>query len=194
MSDHDYPSRHAIPVMTAEEYFVWEQTQEPRFEFIDGKVFQAPLVSFDHSTISTNILCLFFECVDQSRFELNTCQLRLQINPTHYVYPQLSIVRGKSAFSDPGKYNLVNPFFVVEVASPSSGDHYRTDKLDYYYDVPSIQACLIVDRHRLCAELHSRADYGWQQQVFTSLDDVLPLPMLDCELPLDQVYRGIAGE
>ena len=189
-----YRSPVMSPEMTAEDYFEWELRQELRYEYIDGEVFEMPGVSRKHASITRDIIHILVRCLDRTRYDFFTSELRVQVSPSRYLYPDLTIVRGHTAFADAGEYNLTNPFVVLAVTSPSSIVYDRTDKLDYYYDVPSIEACLIVDQHRLCAELHSRADYGWQQQVFTSLDDVLPLTMLDCELPLDQVYRGIAGE
>ena len=189
-----YRSPVTSPEMTAEDYFEWELLQEHKHEYIDGEVFEMSGVSDKHGLITMNIIYALVSCLDRSRFTMRDSAMRVRVSPSRYLYPDLTIIRGHTAFADAGEYNLTNPFVVLEVTSPSSIVYDRTDKLDYYYDVPSIEACLIVDQHRVCAELHSRADYGWQQQVFISLDDVLPLPMLDCELPLDQVYRGISFE
>ena len=67
----------------------------------------------------------------------------------------------------------------------------RVDKLDLYYEVPSIEAYLIIDQDRPRADLYTRAQEGWHLQNFSNPENVIPLPMLDCELPLAQVYRGI---
>lgn len=56
---------------------------------------------------------------------------------------------------------------------------------------PSIQAYLVINQHRPRADLCIRASQGWQAQLFNSLDDVIVLAVLGCELPLEQVYRGI---
>ncbi len=182
------------PVMTVEDYFEWELHQERKHEYIDGVVYEMPGVSDTHDAITVNIIYLFISCLDRLRFNLRTAELRVQVSPTRYVYPDLSLVRGTSDFADPSEYNLMNPVFVLEVTSPSSQDRDRLEKLGYYYDVPSIEAYLIVDQHRVCAELHTRGDAGWQSQVYTEMDDVISLAMLDCELPLDQVYLGIDFE
>ena len=87
---------------------------------------------------------------------------------------------------------LLNPVVVAEVTSPSSIEYDRGEKREFYFDVPSIQAYLIVDQHRVCAELCTRAEGGWQTQSFTSVDEVVPLDALNCDLPLSQVYRGIS--
>ena len=180
--------------MSVDEYFEWEQLQERKHEYIDGVVFEMPGVSNKHSLITTNLIYIFVATLDRMRYTLHMSELRVQIDPTRYVYPDLSLVRGASEFADPGQYNLINPCFVLEVTSPSSQDRDRLEKLGHYFDVPSIEAYLIVDQHRVCAELHTRGDAGWQSQVYTEMDDVISLAMLDCELPLDQVYLGIDFE
>ena len=179
------------PVMTVEDYFEWELQQERKHEYIDGEVIEMPGVSNTHSLITTNLIYLFVAALDRLRYTMHTAELRVQISPTRYVYPDLTLVRGASRFADPGKYNLLNPFFVVEVTSPTSITRDRRDKLDYYFSLPSIEACLIVDQHRLNAELYERGDSGWRRQDYTEPEDVIPLAMLSCELPLAEIYRDI---
>ena len=180
--------------MAVEEYFEWEQRQEHKHEYIDGVVIEMPGVSNKHSLVTTNLIYLFVAALDRSRYTLHMSELRVQISPTRYVYPDLTLVRGASNFADSSEYNLMNPVFVVEVTSPTSMDRDRLEKLEYYFAVPSIEAYLIVDQHRVCAELYTRGRAGWQRQAFTELDDVIPLATLGCELPLDQVYRDIVFE
>jgi len=177
--------------MSVDEYFEWELQQERKHEYIDGEVIEMPGVSFNHDIIVSNLIYIFVNCLDRARFRFHTAELRVQAGPSRYVYPDLTIVRGPSVASDVSEYNLINPYVVLEVTSPSSMDRDRVDKLSYYFEAPSINACLIVDQHRVCAELYTRGDSGWQRQVFTEPGEVIPLAMLDCELPLDQVYLGI---
>ncbi len=182
------------PLMTIEDYLEWELKQERKHEYIDGVVYEMPGVSDAHDAITVNIIYLFMSCLDRLRFNLRTAEMRVQVNPSRYVYPDLTIVRGRPAFADASEYNLINPFVVLEVTSPTSEDRDRLEKLGYYYDVPSIEAYLIVDQRRVCAELYTRGDSGWRRQIHTELNDVISLPMLDCEFPLDQVYLGIDFE
>ena len=57
--------------------------------------------------------------------------------------------------------------------------------------MPSIEAYLIIDQDRVRADYYTRAEEGWCVRVFNQPEDVIQLPMLDCELPLAQVYLGI---
>lgn len=179
-------------LMSVEEYFEWELRQEERYEYIDGELIEMPGVSDEHGQITMNIIYGFFSGLDFSRYALRPEGMRVQISPTRYVYPDLSIIRGDPVFRDASKYNLMNPCFVLEVTSPSSIARDRSDKLGYYFSVPSIEACLIVDQHRLYAELYTRGDSDWRRQAFSEPADVITLAGLECELPLEQAYRGIA--
>ncbi|MYD09902.1 MAG: Uma2 family endonuclease [Chloroflexi bacterium] len=180
--------------MSVDEYFEWEQLQERKHEYIDGVVIEMPGVSNKHDAITVNIIYLFIGCLDRLRFYLRTAELRVQVSPSRYVYPDLTIVYGRPSFADASNYNLINPYVVLEVTSPTSINRDRQEKLEYYYDVPSIEACLIVDQHRHNAELYERGASGWKRQVFTETEEIIPLAMLDCELPLAEIYRGIEFE
>ena len=82
-----------------------------------------PGVSDTHDChYNVNIIYLFMSCLDRLRFTpLRTAELRVQVSPSRYVYPDLTVVRGRPAyFADRSEYNLINPYVVLEVTSPSS--------------------------------------------------------------------------
>ncbi len=177
--------------MTVTEYLEWEVRQELKHEYIDGVIIEMTGGTFTHTRIKTNLGGLLFARLDFSDFVLCNSDMRVRVSPTRYVYPDFSVVRGEARLEDDKELTLLNPVFVVEVTSPSSATRDRVDKLGYYLEVPSIQAYLIVEQDRPSAHLHTRADDGWKLQIFDSPADVIPLPLLNCELPLEQVYRGI---
>lgn len=178
-------------VMTVAEYLKWEERQEVKHEYIDGEIIEMSGGTGEHSIIIGNIQGLLWSLLRFPQYTVHTSEMRVKFSPTRYVYPDLSVVRGESIYDDVSKLNLLNPVFVVEVTSPSSAIRDRLDKLDYYFTVSSIEAYLIVDQDRPRADLYTRAGEGWHLQIFSNTEDVIPLPMLDCELALGQVYRGI---
>ena len=177
--------------MSVAEYLEWEEWQELKHEYINGEVIEMTGGTGKHSKIPINIALALGSEIDMSEYVMFNSAMRIRVSPTSYVYPDLAIVRGLEIYEDESELTLLNPIFVVEVTSPSSATRDRIDKLGYYLDVPSIQAYLIVEQDRPSAHLHTRAENRWILQIFDSADDVIPLPMLDCELPLTQVYRGI---
>ena len=179
------------PRLSVQEYLVWEAENDIKHEFIDGEVYAMSGGTGKHSRVAANAISVIHGQLQNSICFVYTSDMRVKINDSRYVYPDLSAVCGKEQFEDESETTLLNPILVVEVTSPSSIEYDRVAKRDFYREVPSIQAYLIIDQHRVCAELYTRADVGWLLQVYTDPEDVIPLQMLNCELSLAEVYRGI---
>ena len=180
------------PRLSVQEYLVWEAENEIKHEYIDGEVFAMSGGTGKHSSIMINITVAIGLKLGNSRCSLHSSEMRVKINNRRYVYPDLSAVCGQSRYEDESEISLLNPILVLEVTSPSSIKYDRIEKRDYYREVPSIQAYLVIDQHRVCAELYTRADLGWLRQVYTHPDDVIPLDILNCELSLAEIYHGIS--
>ena len=177
--------------LTAEQYLAWEETNFEKHEYIDGEVRCMTGASGTHNRIMMNLAVAIGRQLDNSNCFLLSSEMRAKVGASRYVYPDLTVVCDAAQFERENEMELLNPVFVVEVTSPSSMEYDRGEKRDFYFDLPSIQAYLIIDQHRLYAELSTRAETGWRLQAFNSIDALVPLESLDCELPLEQVYRGI---
>ncbi|MCY4539695.1 MAG: Uma2 family endonuclease [Chloroflexi bacterium] len=180
--------------LSVQEYLAWEAENEIKHEYIDGEVYAMSGGTGKHSSIMINITIAIGQQLGDSLCSLHSSEMRVKVNDSRYVYPDLSAVCGKSSYEDESEISLLNPILVIEVTSPSSIEFDRLAKRDLYREVPSIQGYLVVDQHRVCAELYTRADVGWLLQVYTDPDDVIPLEMLNSELPLAEIYRGISFE
>ena len=180
--------------LTVEEYLAWEESNFEKHEYIDGEVRCMAGAKAPHNRIMMNIAVSIGRQLDDSDCFLLSSEMRVQAAETRFVYPDLSAVCGEEEFARENEMELLNPVLVIEVTSPSTMDIDRGEKMDLYFDVPSIQAYLIIDQHRVCAELSLRADAGWQTTPYDDLDDIVPLDVLDCKLPLAQVYRGVKFE
>lgn len=177
--------------MTVPGYLEWEERQEYKHEYIDGDIIELTGGTLRHTRIKTNVGGTLFALLDFSTFILCNSDMRVRVGPTRYVYPDFTVVRGEPSLEDEKELTLLNPIFVVEVTSPSSILRDKVEKLGYYLDVLSIEAYLIIDQDRVHADLYTRADEGWDLRVFNDPGDVIPLEMLNCELSLARVYRGI---
>ncbi len=178
------------PRLSVQEYLAWEAENEIKHEYIDGEVFAMSGGTGKHSRVAANAIIALGRQLGNSTCSVHTSDMRVKVAADRYVYPDLSVVCGEEQFEDKSETSLLNPILVVET-SPSSIERDRFAKRDFYREVPSIQAYLVIDQHRVCAELYSRADVAWLLQVFTDPEDVIPLAMLNCELPLADIYRGI---
>ena len=178
--------------MSVAEYLAWEAGEELKHEYIDGEVFEMTGGTGKNSIIKVNLTLALGGFVHLSECVIYNSDMRVRVSLNHYVYPDLSVVRGEAVYEDESEFTLLNPVFVAEVTSPTSAMRDRVDKLGFYLDAPSIEAYLIVDQDRFRADLYTRADDGWRLRVFGRPEDVIPLSVLNCEIPLGQVYGGIA--
>lgn len=179
---------------TAQEFLAFEAESEFKHELIDGEVYDMSGGTGEHSQIAANLIFSLISQLDTTACRVNTSDMMLKVRDDRYLYPDVSVVCGPPHYEDDSRLALVNPILVVEVTSPSSADADRGAKRESYMRLPSVQACLVIDQHRICAELYERADVGWRMQVITSVDDGIALKALNIEAPLTQIYRGITFE
>ncbi|MDE2858448.1 MAG: Uma2 family endonuclease [Chloroflexota bacterium] len=180
--------------LTVEEYLAFDDASEIRNEYIDGELIPMPGGSNHHSVIIAYAIVALANALGEKDCIIRSSDMRVCIDETKYVYPDVSVVCGEAIFADENETILLNPTVVVEVTSPSSIERDHVDKLSLYGAVPSIQCYLILDQTRVFAECYSRAEGGWRLRQYASLDDVISLEPLACSLALAEVYRRIVFE
>ena len=172
-----YPMPH---LFSAEEYLAFEAVSEFKHEFIDGVIYDMTGGTSNHSEIKVNLTYTLGSRLRESGCWMRDSDLRVKVSEGKHVYPDLSVVCG-APLLDEDETVLLNPVVLFEVLS----------KLEYYRELPSVEAYVIIDQRECSVDLHSRTDKGWLHRTFSDIDDVLPLPMLNCSLPLSEIYRGI---
>ncbi len=178
--------------MTAEEFLDFAESSEEHYEFIDGELHQMTTARFNHNVICYNLgfhLGMLLAGADCQ--VLGTGQ-GVKSGQARFLIPDLSVV-GRP-LTDADSRLLLNPTLVAEVTSPTSMDRDRLLKTELYWDVPSIQAYVIVEQEYPLVELYTRRATGWQMQRFTDLGDEVPLEALNCRLPLRDIYGRIDFE
>ena len=180
--------------MTVDEYLVFDEQSEIRNEYIDGDIYAMAGGTGNHSAIVAYTIIAIGNALGDRDSVVRASDMRVKIDDTKYVYPDVSVVCGKPAYESENEVTLLNPTVVVEVTSPSSMVNYHISKVEFYGSVPSIEGYLILDQERVFAERYTRTDSGWHLQQFSNLADVIPLEPLGCTLPLAQAYRGIVIE
>ena len=179
-----------VQQMSVEEFLDFAESSEEHYEFIDGELYPVTTAKYSHNVICYNLgfhLGILLAGED--------CQVLgqgqgVKSGEARFLIPDLSVVFGR-ALTDADSRLLLNPILVAEVTSPTSLDRDRILKREYYWDVESIQAYLIVDQQRPLVELHARGETDWQIQRFSDLRGEVPLEALGCRLPLSDIYRRV---
>lgn len=176
--------------MSVEEYLDFVEQSEDWYEFIDGRLRRMTSTKFNHNVIGHNLGLLLGIRLLDSDCQVISAGQGIRVGEDSYLIPDLSVVCGEPEFEADTRI-LLNPTLVVEVTSPTSIDHDRVVKRDFYEAVESIQAYLIVDQHRILVELYTRSETGWHLRTFGEPEAEVPLEALACSLPLKDIYRRI---
>lgn len=176
--------------MTREEFFDWAEVQDGRYEF-DG--FQPVAMTggnLGHSRLIRNINRQL-----GNRLEGKGCE---PLGPDAGVATVGETVRYPDAVITCATFSsrdrvVPNPVIVFEVVSPSSVCIDRIVKLREYQAVPSIRRYIIVEPDAVAVTVFSR-DHEGETFRATGLaeGDVLLLPEVDIEIPVAEIYQGVA--
>ena len=180
--------------MTVEAYLAFDDASDIRNEYIDGAIIPMAGGTRTHNKMVAFTIAELISSVGDKHCEVLDGHMRVRIDDTRFVYPDVSVVCGEALFENEHETILLNPTAVAEVTSPSSIERDHVKKVEFYGAVPSIQVYLILDQERVFAECYTRAADGWTLRQYASRDDLIPLEALGCSLGLAGIYRGITFE
>lgn len=181
--------------VSPDDYLRLEREAEQKHEYIAGKIVAMACASYAHNRICSNLTGELYNQLRGKSCSVVGSDQRLQIlNSSAFVYPDLTVVCGKPEFNEDKKSDtLLNPTLLVEVLSPSTSQYDRSDKFMLYRQVPSLRQYLVLDSQTAYAELHSRDELGrWVLTETRDLTAVLDLSSIGCQVPLAEVYAGVA--
>ena len=175
--------------MTVEEYFRFEEGSEVRHEYVSGELYAMSGATFRHSTLALNVGTRLHAAVGDGPCSVVMNDMRVQVAHDVYYYPDVVVICAPMAQLD---ITATEPCVVMEVTSPSTARIDRGEKLTAYKQLPTLRAYLIVDHRRRRVERHSRVgpDDVWQREEIV-LEGSVPVPCVDTELTLDEIYRRV---
>ena len=182
---------------TPEEYITLERKAIPdaetvRSEYMNGKIIGRSSSNLSHNLITGNIVAGFY-----TRFKSSGClalanEMRVSIpSANSYFYPDVSVVCEEPRFEDDVFDTLLNPIVVVEVLSPSTEAYDRGDKFAHYRQLQSLQEYVLVSQDKVRVDHYVRHAAQWILTDFQALEQHLPLPSIQCELPLQEIYENV---
>ncbi len=121
-------------------------------------------------------------------------QMLTKINNDTYFYPDVLVTCGKSEYETENNTMPLNPTVVIEVTSKSSETFDKGLKAELYRSIESVKVYLVIDQHRVFAQLSTRQHNGWLLQEFTKIHQAIPLRSINVDLPLSDVYLDIEFE
>jgi Uma2 family endonuclease len=176
--------------MTLAEFLEWEERQDLRYEF-DGV---GPVAmtggTFAHAAIQRNLAIAL-----GSRLRGKPCQflgsdLKFQVAEGHIRYPDGMVLCSPT---DPAATVVLDPVVVFEVLSPSTTRNDRLVKAREYQATSSVQRYVMLEQDSIGATVYARSRDSWTHDILIA-GSVLALPEIGVELPLAELYEGLAFE
>jgi Uma2 family endonuclease len=181
------------PRLTPQEYLARERVAETRSEYIGGRIHAMTGASRKHNVIAGNVFAQLHARFRGRPCEVFVSDMRVRVSDTAtYTYPDVVALCGEPEFEDTEVDTLLNPAVIFEVLSESTERYDRGQKFAQYRRLGSLREYVLVSQDRVLVEHFARQGDVWVLTEFSDLDGSLPLPALDAELRLRDVYERVA--
>jgi Uma2 family endonuclease len=178
--------------MTVAEYLAWDFAHEEKHEFVNGEIWAMAGAHTVHNLLTMNLGASLHRRLRDTPCRPLSADMRVLIDETGlYCYPDLTVVCGRPETIPTRPPTLLNPRLIVEVLSESTAAFDKDVKFAHYRRRASVQSIVFVSWPERRIEHDGRDGDGWRLTEARG-SEVLPVASLDVEIPLDEVYDGMA--
>ena len=179
-----------LPKLTPAEYFVWEEQQLCRHEYINGEIYAMSGGTQNHSRIALKCAVLLENHLPEGSCRVFNSDCRVNIVGTNdYTYPDASVSCDHR--DETTTQYITYPCLIIEVLSESTEAYDRGNKFFRYRQNPQLQEYLLVSSQDIAIDLYRKNPSGrWEILNFRAGDGV-ELQSVNLTFPIEQVYRGI---
>ena len=173
------------------DYLAGERCAKRKHEYVDGVVYAMAGGTVQHSRIASNATVALGAQLRGHRCQAFNSDIKVRVRlsrGTRFYYPDVSVVCQPNADSD--SFHDA-PIVIVEVISESTRRTDEYEKREAYLSIDSLCVYIIVERAAAAVLVYRRGDSGFDRVVYTGLDAIIPLPEIDCELALAELYQNV---
>ena len=181
------------PLFTSlEDYLAGEEISDVKHEYIGGAVHAMAGATNRHNNIAiSSILSLGAQLRGKSCQPYNSdVKVRIEFpDHTRLYYPDAMVVC--AANSDTDQFQD-RPVVIIEVLSDSTRRTDLSEKRDAYLTIPSLKVLLFVEPDIANVLVYRRkSGGGFGTQVYEGLESIIPLPEIEADLPLADLYERV---
>lgn len=180
-----------LSLISVDDYLAGELVSTVKHEYLGGVVYAMAGGRNAHNIIATNTLVAL-----GSRLRGRSCRafnsdtkIRVRL-PTQvrFYYPDASVIcrpnPQTASFQD-------EPAVLAEVLSRRTRRIDEGEKKEAYLTIPSLGVYLLIEQDAPAVILFRRTEDGFVREVYQGTDAVLPLPEIETELPLAEIYESV---
>jgi Uma2 family endonuclease len=181
-----------LPHFTPTEYLAWEELQEFRHEYIDGKIYSMTGGTVNHGRIALNIGSILSNRLRGSGCMVLNSDVKVQVsesNSTSFCYPDISVTcdeRDRQA----DKF-ISHACLIIEVLSLSTEAYDRGKKFRKYRRSATLQEYVLVSTTDICLDIYRRNEQGkWELETYLE-GDLVELQSISFTTTIEQIYEDI---
>ena len=172
------------------EFLSWEERQELRHEFDGVRTIAMTGGTGAHAAIQFGLARVLGNRLLGGRCRVYGSELKIKMEYS-IRYPDAFVV---CTPVPPTATTVTDPVVVFEILSKSTGNEDLGAKRAEYQAAPSIQRYIILQQTHRAAIVFARAEEGWDYSFVFGEGAVLDMPEIGINVPLAEIYQGIALE
>ena len=178
--------------ITIEDYCSGEEISEVKHEYLGGTVHAMAGATNQHNRIAGSCFGFLYGKLRGKPCEPFNSDTKVRIefpDHTRFYYPDAMVVcepkSGTEHFQD-------RPVVIVEVLSDSTRRTDLCEKRDAYLTIPTLKVLLFIEPDAPSVQVfRSKPGGGFASEHYSGLDGVIPLPEIEADLPLAELYERV---
>jgi Uma2 family endonuclease len=173
---------------TIEQFLVWEERQELKHEFNGYQPEAMTGGTAAHEIIKMNLAAALVSRLRGKPCRPYGADLKIRVGEK-IRYPDAFVV------CTPVPMNstvVTDPVVIFEVLSRGTARKDRIIKNDEYQSLDSVQRYVMLEQENVAATVFERSGDDWVGHLLTGGDAVLHMPEIGIEVPLAELYDGVA--
>ena len=180
-----------LKLISVEDYLAGELRSSVKHEYLGGVIHAMAGATNNHNTIAGNVFASLHARLRGQRcrpFNSDT-KVRVRLpSRARFYYPDVTVVCHPNPPTDSFQDA---PVVVVEVLSRATRRTDMGEKKDAYLTISTLSVYLLVEQEEPAAIVFRRTNDGFGSEVYEGLDAIIPLPEIETELALSDLYEDV---
>ncbi|KJH71500.1 Uma2 family endonuclease [Aliterella atlantica] len=184
------------PYMTPEEYLEWQETQELRYEYVDGVVYAKDEVygmtggTLAHNDIALNLYSALRSPIRTKGCRVNVADVKVQTAETGaFFYPDV-LISCDSRDKIATKF-VRFPCLIAEILSPSTEAYDRVAKFAQYRRLESLREYVLISSEKVSVDIFRlNGSHKWELTPY-SAGEIVQFTSINFECPIELLYEAV---
>ncbi len=184
-------AKEKFPKLTTEEYFIWEEKQLEKHEYINGQIYAMTGGTVNNGRFAVRFTAMFEAHLSNTNCIVGNSDIKIKMVDSHnYSYPDASITCDGIDRNTPNY--ITYPCLIVEVLSDSTEASDSGKKFRMYRQNPVLQDYLLVSSTRIEIDLYHKNDAGEWLIINYQEGDIIKLKSIKLSFPIEEVYCNLS--